>query len=190
MLDSEVPVGWCACGCGETTALATRTDSRSGRICGTPLRFVIGHNPRKRGWPFHLEDAPLGFDPSLGQCWLWDGQLDKDGYGIFFRDGKRHAAHRWVYEKQVGPIPISLQPDHLCRRRNCVNNSHIELVTPAENTRRGKVPKLHIGDVLEIRSRSDLSATDLAQLHGIAVRTVNSIRRGERWRDISVSRAA
>jgi len=66
-------------------------------------------------------------------CWLWEGRLDKDGYGIF---GKIRA-HRWSYEVFREEIPRGLQIDHLCRVRNCVNPWHLEPVTSQENTRRG-----------------------------------------------------
>lgn len=69
-------------------------------------------------------------------CWLWTGALLANGYGMF-RASKSMAAHRWAYEHVVGPIPEGLQLDHLCRVRNCVNPSHLEPVTQAENIRRG-----------------------------------------------------
>jgi len=66
-------------------------------------------------------------------CWLWRACLDRYGYGK-----TAVKAHRWVYEFCVGPIPNHLQIDHLCRVRHCVNPDHLELVTSAENTKRGK----------------------------------------------------
>lgn len=76
-------------------------------------------------------------------CWLWTGDLHKDGYGNFWPDNRRDVrrrsvrAHRWAYEHLVGAIPDGLQIDHLCRVRNCVNPDHLEAVTFAENVARG-----------------------------------------------------
>lgn len=72
-------------------------------------------------------------------CWLWTGgPLSQYGYSHFW-DGKRRVpAHRWSYERLVGPIPAGLQIDHLCRTRHCVNPAHLEPVTSRENTMRGE----------------------------------------------------
>ena len=73
-----------------------------------------------------------------GDCWLWTGATDHDGYGAFALKGHRKAkAHRFAYEELVGPIPVGLVLDHLCRNKPCVNPSHLEPVTIRENLRRG-----------------------------------------------------
>jgi len=70
-------------------------------------------------------------------CWLWQG-VAVHGYGRMRRaDQKNRAVHRLVYELLVGPIPAHLEPDHLCRQRNCARPDHLELVTHRENTMRG-----------------------------------------------------
>lgn len=38
----------CACGCGEKTSIATRTDTRVGRVKGKPNKYVKGHNAGQR----------------------------------------------------------------------------------------------------------------------------------------------
>ncbi len=81
-------------------------------------------------------------DPPPGECWIWDTDLTSAGYGRITVDGQRYYAHRWFYEKLIGPIPRGLQIDHLCRVRNCVNVDHLELVTIAQNVRRGKSPSM------------------------------------------------
>lgn len=70
-------------------------------------------------------------------CWLWTGAAQPLGYGRFKQESyKAVGAHRWSYEYHVGPIPEGLTIDHLCRVPACVNPSHLEPVTLAENVRR------------------------------------------------------
>ena len=75
--------------------------------------------------------------PDLGPCWEWTGARHNKGYGIFWRQGRSHYAHRIAYEILVGPIPEGLESDHLCRNHACVNLLHIEPVTRSVNTLRG-----------------------------------------------------
>lgn len=73
-------------------------------------------------------------------CWEWQGTKTPDGYGLVGLERTRVnlLTHRVVYEALVAPIPDGLVIDHLCRNRGCVNPDHMETVTAAENTRRGR----------------------------------------------------
>jgi HNH endonuclease len=73
-------------------------------------------------------------------CWIWQGDLNDDGYGIFrvAVGGRRTrtGAHRAAWLAFRGDIPHGLQTDHLCRMHPCANPWHLDLVTGSVNVRR------------------------------------------------------
>lgn len=99
----------------------------AGRFCGT-------HTPLQRFCAkVKLPDTPDG-------CWEWLGGRSVSGYGRFGlsdRGESKVAAHRYSYERFVGPIPDGLTIDHLCRNIVCVNPAHLEAVSGRVNTLRG-----------------------------------------------------
>ncbi len=69
-------------------------------------------------------------------CWVWRASLTPKGYAWFWA-GRSVLGHRFAYEAVNGLVPEGYELDHLCRVRHCVNPSHLEAVTHAENVRRG-----------------------------------------------------
>lgn len=114
----------CACGCGNYP-----TNPRA--------RVIRGHQA-----PTLHQRVDAKLDTS-GKCWVWTGSTSNKGYGRVHsdgRDGPVLLVHRVQYERYFGPIPADLTVDHLCRNTVCGNPAHMELVTAAENTRRGDSP--------------------------------------------------
>lgn len=89
-------------------------------------------------------------------CWPWTGTIDVGGYGeIFVNNGRQRLqkAHRFAYERFVGPIPDGLEIDHTCHtkscptpgradpHRRCVNPRHLEAVTRPVNMQRSTRPE-------------------------------------------------
>ncbi len=85
-----------------------------------------------------LERWHDSYEMMASGCWEWRRGRDTAGYGRFADETRvGRAAHRWGYERLVGPIPEGLDLDHLCRNRPCVNPEHLEPVTRQENLLRG-----------------------------------------------------
>lgn len=84
--------------------------------------------------------APDFLDPKLGPCHLWTGPTSGSGRGGYYPrmnlDGQTVAVHIVSWTNENGFVPGKKQLDHLCRRRGCVNDKHLELVTHKENQRR------------------------------------------------------
>lgn len=181
MADS-VPYGYCHCGCGERSPLSAYTDRSRGYITDKPLRFINGHQNRGRCKPLRWVAEDRGFSTP---CWIWQLALTTNGYGhISVRaSGYVGSAHRYVYAQTRGEIPAGAHLDHLCRVRACVNPDHIEVVTCAENARRGDNAKLTYADIEEIcrlRGRG-LTQREVAVRFGVVRQTISDIERGRTW---------
>ena len=83
-------------------------------------------------------------------CLVWVGATNSRGYGVVIVNGHQELAHRVAYEAHFGPIPDGYVLDHLCRVRNCVRVEHLQPVTNAENSRRGRNARgLAVGDTCQ-----------------------------------------
>ena len=121
-----------------------QTHLRRKRLYGDPLavKVVVGHAV-ERFWSRVDKDGPLPERrPGLGQCWLWTGYIQSEGYGTMSVRNRLIYMHRFSYELHVRPIPDGMHIDHLCRNTACVRPDHLEPVPPRENTMRGDGPRL------------------------------------------------
>jgi hypothetical protein len=89
--------------------------------------------------PFYLElfldKADVVRDMSV--CWEWQAALGGNRrYGTYKagKYGSQHAAHVWSYRYFVGPIPVGMDVHHKCYNTKCINWTHLQLLTPRENS--------------------------------------------------------
>jgi hypothetical protein len=65
-------------------------------------------------------------------CWLWTAAKDTKGYAVLNVRGKVVRAHRLIME-YVNQTPGSLQVNHKCNIRHCINPDHLYLGTQSDN---------------------------------------------------------
>src|SRR5690625_4356811 len=74
--------------------------------------------------------AKVAPNPATG-CWEWTA-AQKAGYGAYSHHGRVMAAHR-VILGLVEELDPTLDVDHKCGVRHCVNPAHLRQVTRSEN---------------------------------------------------------
>lgn len=116
-------------------------------------------------------------------CWTWTGTHSPEGYGRVRIDGISGFVHRFMVSWILGrPLQTNEHIDHLCRVRDCFRPSHLELVTPQENSRRGaktKISMLQVAQIREMRSKR-IGVKEIGLIFGIHHSHVSRIARGIR----------
>lgn len=79
------------------------------------------------------EQVPDGYETP---CWLWQGTMDKRGYGQIKINGVARWVHRVSHELFHGPVPEGKDVDHGCHCPACWNPEHLSNQSPSVNRRR------------------------------------------------------
>ena len=167
------------------------------------LKKLGGRKPFAAEHRFDESHIP---EPMSG-CWLWLGALrGSNGYGALKVNGKPVVAHRYSYERHVGPIPTGMFVCHRCDNPSCVNPNHLFLGTDQDNSddkvrksrqakgaslaaaQKEKRPrgesngnsKLTRAQVTEIRA-INLPQRAIASRFGVTQALVSKIKRKEIW---------
>ena len=131
-------------------------------------------------------------------CIEWGLAKDRDGYGVFGRNGKQIRAHRASWEINRGPIPRGMFVLHRCDNPSCINIEHLFLGDHKENmldrdrkgrTKRGSSHGMAtISEQTAIRIKmvkGFLDAIVVAKLVGIKKSQVCNIMNGDSWKNVT-----
>jgi hypothetical protein len=133
-------------------------------------------------------------------CWIWTGAKDsKEGYGMFWFEGRSQRAHRVSWEIHFGKIPNNLRVCHKCDTPSCVNPFHFFLGSDADNIadRNSKGRQAHLRreragnsklterDIMDIRNMYAKGNTQrgLSRIYKVSQHTIWSIVHNRTWVD-------
>jgi hypothetical protein len=182
--------GLCLCGCGQATAIATKTDRSKGWIKGQPLAYARGHNAtitnRPRRVAVSEDDWTVEDRGYETPCWIWKGKSRASGRSDHRKvgiDGHYESAHAAVYRRLVGPVPRGHELHHLCEQQACVRPVHLRPLTKSAHSSL-HARKLSDDQVRAIRvDRRPLR--EIAAEYGINWRYASSVRSGWVRRDVA-----
>lgn len=126
------------------------------------------------------------------------GSVKRHGYIEVFDAGKRHLAHRLLWEAANGPIPKGMQINHKNGVKTDNRLSNMELVTPSQNIQhahdtglakslqgeRRREAKLSDEAVREIRASGERQRV-LANKYGVHQSIISEVKNRKRWAHVA-----
>jgi hypothetical protein len=132
-----------------------------------------------------------------GDCLVWTGPRDKDGYGLLRVDNVTTRVNRLAWKEYNGDFPAHLHVLHSCDTPSCIKREHLFLGTHAENmadmANKGRSyrpigennpkAKLTYRQVLEIREKLTQGAkrSSLKNEYKVSIGTIQRIASGVGW---------
>lgn len=146
----------------------------------------------------------------FGECWIWTGTKDRNGYGRFTRRiNGTPSAHRISWMIFRGPIPEGLFVLHDCPdgkdNPSCVNPDHLWLGTNQDNLKdrnnkkrhahgeRSGTAKLTEENVIDIRKLHDidhLTDLDIAKRFKVSKAAIHYVVKRKSWKHVNEKPAA
>jgi hypothetical protein len=228
-----IPYGYCHCGCGGKAGIAKRTDGYYGNFEGEPIKYIVGHHiskvvPRQLArrteeedrlysvmiseikestvdifWSF-VDKSP-GRGPK-GDCWIWTGCTNPQGYGILSAKPfhisahrlsvliKQKVLHRGLVVMHACDNPPCCNPDHLSEGtywdnvRDCINKKRFKVNAPKGE--KSGAAKLCNEDVLAIRAEFEGldyyigKIPPIAKRYGVSNSSIGKIINRDTWKHI------
>lgn len=110
-----------------------------------------------------------------GPCAVWEGEVDRSGYGRAFHEGRKIGAHRAAWLSAGRTIPRGHQIHHKCRNKLCTNVDHLECLSLEDHGSR------HSGEIVllrTVRENCGLSLRDVEERSGISRGILSMIETG------------
>lgn len=177
------------CGMGYTAraALEAGLRFRGNELNKVRLGKTIARLKRSVADPTANKRFDMKVDKS-GDCWLWTAHTNHRGYGQFNVNGRIEKAHRYAFDRYIGPIPPGLRVRHMCSVRACVNPDHLGIGTAKEDsddklTAGGHDSKLTQRDVHDIRLLlcGGHPQHKIAVIYGVTQTAISNIKAGKTW---------
>lgn len=151
----------------------------------------------------HLDKKSKISDISTGnanlqtKCRLWNGYLNKNGYGNFMLFGKTISSHRAALTIALcREIPNDMVARHMCKNKSCIE--HIEIGTRNQNAKdrirdgtqkmgithsRAKLSEEMVRNIFWSRMTGK-SANVRSKEFGVSKKTISNIDQGETWKHL------
>lgn len=131
-------------------------------------------------------------------CWSWNGNKHKQGYGKIHVDGKTELAHRVSYELFNGPAS-GYMVCHKCDNPECTNPEHLFLGCAMDNmqdkiskgrhrgARKGsrhhlsKLTEFNVQRIREMYSSGKMNQYQLAEKFGVCQAEISHIVNLKKW---------
>lgn len=114
------------------------------------------------------------FSAKDGECLVWIGSRDREGYGRVWLAGVNNLVHVLVWEDCHGPVPNGKEVCHTCDNPPCFRQEHLYTDTHQKNmeiaARKERMcHKLTLADVRTIRelAKSGVTRIEIAKMYPV-----------------------